>query len=109
MAVNLALAVADGGARQVCLVDLDLAFGDVAITLQLFPSHTVEHAIGSEDTLDAAMLGSLLTRHQGAVMVLAAPSQPDVRERITPSLVTRVLTTLRETFDFVVEIGRAHV
>ncbi|MDI6908942.1 AAA family ATPase [Nocardioides sp.] len=102
MAVNLALALADGGARQVCLVDLDLAFGDVAITLQLFPSHTVEHAIGSEDTLDAAMLASLLTRHQGAVMVLAAPSQPDVRERITPALVTRVLTTLRETFDFVV-------
>ncbi len=102
MAVNLALALADSGARQVCLVDLDLAFGDVAITLQLFPSHTVEHAIGSEDTLDAAMLGALLTRHQGAVMVLAAPSQPDVRERITPALVTRVLGTLRETFDFVV-------
>ena len=44
VAVNLALALADRGARQVCLVDLDLAFGDVAITLQLFPSHTIEHA-----------------------------------------------------------------
>ena len=44
-AVNLALALADGGARKVCLVDLDLAFGDVAITMQLFPSHTIEEAI----------------------------------------------------------------
>lgn len=102
MAVNVALALADRGARQVCLVDLDLAFGDVAITLQLFPSHTVEHAIGSEETLDAEMLGALLTRHQDGVMVLAAPSQPDVRERVTPALVTRVLNTLRETFDFIV-------
>ena len=56
VAVNLALALTDKGARQVCLVDLDLAFGDVAITLQLFPSHTIEHAIGSEEDLDAPML-----------------------------------------------------
>ena len=49
VAVNLALALTDNGSRQVCLVDFDLAFGDVAITLQLFPSHTIEHAIGSEE------------------------------------------------------------
>jgi pilus assembly protein CpaE len=102
MAVNLALALADRGARRVCLVDLDLAFGDVAITLQLFPSHTIEHAIGSEDALDAALVGTLLTRHQDALMVLAAPSQPDVRERVTPALVSRVLALLRESFDYVV-------
>src|SRR6478609_7375535 len=31
VAVNLALALTDKGSRQVCLVDFDLAFGDVAI------------------------------------------------------------------------------
>ncbi len=35
-------------------------------------------------------------------MVLAAPAHPDARERVTPALVTRVLRTLRESFDFVV-------
>jgi pilus assembly protein CpaE len=102
MAVNLALALADKGSRKVCLVDFDLAFGDVAITLQLFPSHTIEHAIGSEDTLDAPLLESLLTRHPDSLMVLAAPSHPDVRDRVTPVLVSRVLRGLREIFDFVV-------
>ncbi len=102
MAVNLALALADRGARRVCLVDLDLGFGDVAITLQLFPSHSIEHAIGSEDSLDASMVTPLLTRHQDSLMVLAAPSQPDVRERVTPALVARILETLRESFDYVV-------
>ncbi|MFN7152026.1 MAG: CpaE family protein [Microthrixaceae bacterium] len=101
-AVNLALALADGGARQVCLVDLDLAFGDVAITLQLFPSHTIEEAIGSEDSVDQALLESLLTRHEDYLMVLAAPSLPDARDRITPRLVTRLLQTLREQFEYVV-------
>jgi len=102
MAVNLALALTEGGARKVCLVDLDLAFGDVAITMQLFPTHSIEQAVGAEDSLDLAMLEGLLTRHQDSLMVLAAPPHPDVRERVTPVLISRVLRTLKEGFDYVV-------
>lgn len=102
MAVNLALALANGGARQVCLVDLDLAFGDVAITMQLFPSHSIEHAIGTEDTLDYGGLDGLLTRHDSGLMVLAAPSLPDARDRVSPLLVQRIIQTLKEKYDYVV-------
>src|SRR3954453_1169503 len=102
VAVNLALALTDRGARRVCLVDLDLAFGDVAITMQLFPTHSIEQAIGSEDALDVELLDALLTRHQDSLMVLAAPPHPDTRERVTPLLVSRIIRTLRETFDYVV-------
>jgi pilus assembly protein CpaE len=102
MAVNLSLALCAGGARKVCLVDLDLAFGDVAITMQLFPTHSIEQAIGSEDSLDLPMLEGLLTRHQDSMMVLAAPPHPDIRERVTPVLVSRILRTLKEGFDYVV-------
>ena len=100
--VNLALALADGGARKVCLVDLDLAFGDVAITMQLFPTHTIEEAIGSEDGIDPALVASLLTRHEESLMVLAAPNLPDGRDRVTARLVSRMLRTLRQQFDYVV-------
>jgi pilus assembly protein CpaE len=102
IAVNLALALTEKGARRVCLVDLDLAFGDVAITMQLFPTHSIEQAIGAEDALDVEMLDGLLTRHQDSLMVLAAPPHPDTRERVTPLLVSRIIRTLRETFDYVV-------
>jgi pilus assembly protein CpaE len=34
--------------------------------------------------------------------VLAAPSHPDVRERITPLLISKVLRTLRTMYDYVV-------
>ncbi len=100
--VNLALALSGRGARKVCLVDLDLAFGDVAITMQLFPSHSIEQAVGSEDSVDLSMIEGLLTRHQDSLMVLAAPSHPDVRERITPLLISRILRALREGFDYIV-------
>jgi pilus assembly protein CpaE len=102
MSVNLALALTQSGGRRVCLVDLDLAFGDVAITMQLFPTHSIEQAVGSEDALDFAMIEGLLTRHHESLMVLAAPAHPDVRERVTAVLVSRILRTLKEQFDFVV-------
>jgi pilus assembly protein CpaE len=102
MSVNLGLALTEGGARRVCLVDLDLAFGDVSITMQLFPTHSIEHAIGSESSLDAELLNGLLTRHQDSMMILAAPSHPDVRDRVSPTLVSQILRTLKESFDFVV-------
>lgn len=102
LAVNLALALSDRGARQVCLIDMDLAFGDVAITMQLFPSHSIEHAIGSEDTLDYGALDGLLTRHDSGLMVLAAPSLPDAHDRVTSTLITRMVRTLKEKFDYVV-------
>ncbi len=102
MAVNLALTLGDRGARQVCLLDLDLAFGDVAITMQLFPSHTIEHAIGSEDVLDYAAVDGLLTRHESGMMVLAAPSLPDARDRVTPALVSRLIRTLKENYDYII-------
>ena len=35
-------------------------------------------------------------------MILAAPSHPDVRDRVSPTLVSQVLRTLKESFDFVV-------
>ena len=102
MAVYLALTLSDRGARQVCLVDLDLAFGDVAITMQLVPSHSIEHAIGSEDSLDYEAIDGLLTRHESGLMVLAAPSLPDAHDRITPALVSRLIRVLKEKYDYVI-------
>ncbi|WP_051552242.1 AAA family ATPase [Nocardioides sp. URHA0020] len=102
LAVNLAVALSKGGTKQVCLVDLDLAFGDVAITLQLLPTHSIEHAIGSEMAVDLPLVQSLLTKHEASIMVLAPPNHPDVRERITALLVSRILGALRTGFDYIV-------
>ncbi|MEP6815363.1 MAG: AAA family ATPase [Marmoricola sp.] len=102
MSVNLALALSDNGTNRVCLVDLDLAFGDVAITLQMIPEHTIAEAVEVADHLDNSMLQKLLTRHDSGLMVLAAPTNPDARDGISTSLVRLVISTLRSTFDYVV-------
>ena len=104
VAVNLGVALATAASAEVCLVDLDLAFGDVAITLQLIPEHTITEAVDVRGaTSTSRLLETLLTRHESGLTILAAPTHPegqgpDHRRRWS----RRVLQTLRRHFDYVV-------
>lgn len=102
LSTNLAAALADGGKRQVCLVDLDLSFGDVAIAMQLFPAHTIADAVQLSDSLDRAGVSSLLTPHSPGLTTLVAPVEPGSAESIPAALVGELLTLLRQMFDFIV-------
>jgi pilus assembly protein CpaE len=102
LATNLAAALADRGRREVCLVDLDLAFGDVAIALQLFPAHTIADAVPLAGSLDLPAVMSLLTPHSPGLTTLVAPIEPGTAESIPATLVSHVLRLLKQQFDFVV-------
>jgi pilus assembly protein CpaE len=101
LATNLAAAIADGGRRSVCLIDLDLAFGDVAIALQLFPAHTLADAVPIADTLDVTAIEALLTPHSPGLTTLVAPVEPGAADIPTP-VVASVLQLLRSMFQYVV-------
>ena len=100
LSTNLAVALSRGGA-EVALVDLDLHFGDVAIMLHLFPSHTIYDAAQSP-ALDALTLKSFLTHHDAGVWTLVAPTEPTVADTINPSTIASILKLLRSAFDYVV-------
>jgi pilus assembly protein CpaE len=102
LAVNLAVALAAKGSSRVCLVDLDLAFGDVAITLQLLPARTIADVVHLQSGLDFAALEPLLTPYREVLWALVAPVQPDAKDTIPASVVTRTLSLLKSNFDFVV-------
>jgi pilus assembly protein CpaE len=102
LAVNLAVALSAGATHTVCVVDLDLAFGDVAITLQLFPARTIADAVHLESGLDFAVLEPLLTTYREQLSALVAPVQPDAKDSIPASLVGRILGLLKQHFEFVV-------
>lgn len=102
LSTNLAAALAAGGQHEVVLVDLDLAFGDVAVALQLFPKHTIADAVAVGEALDESALRTLLTPHSAGLTVLSAPMQPGVEKAIDSALVSRILTLLKEMFDYVV-------
>jgi pilus assembly protein CpaE len=100
LSTNLAVALSRGGA-EVALVDLDLHFGDVAIMLHLFPSHTIYDAAESP-ALDALTLKSFLTHHDSGIWTLVAPTEPTVADSINPAAIGNILKLLRTAFDYVV-------
>ncbi len=102
MATNLAVALAEGGRRRVCLVDLDLAFGDVGIMLQLTPDRGIADVVDGRDEIDATLLRALLTPYAPGLDVLQAPVGPAEAERITKELMARLLVAARTVADYVV-------
>ncbi|MCR3748046.1 AAA family ATPase [Lentzea californiensis] len=102
LAVNLAASLAAGGERSVCLVDLDLSFGDVGICLRAEPVRTIVHGLGMVGHVDAAGASSLLTACRPGLSALLAPVEPGDAERIPAALVGELLEVLPRMFDFVV-------
>jgi Flp pilus assembly CpaE family ATPase len=102
LAVNLAVALAMQGVGRVCLVDLDLAFGDVAISVQLDPLRTILDALPMAGHLDESGAASLLTRYQPGLDMLLAPVTPGDAEKIPPRLVGELLAVLRGMYDCVI-------
>ncbi len=102
LATNIAVALAAGGARRVGLIDLDLAFGDVAIMLQLVPERSIAEAVGLGDQLDETSVRALITPYAPGLDTLLAPAGPAEAERVSQGLVADVLRIARGMFDFLV-------
>jgi pilus assembly protein CpaE len=98
---NLAVALASGGDR-VAVVDLDLQFGDVALSLGLRPERTMYDLATSGGSLDAEKVDAYLTSHESGIQVLASPVRPDQAASITPEFAAEVIAALRSTYDYVV-------
>ncbi|MBT8225638.1 MAG: P-loop NTPase [Dactylosporangium sp.] len=102
ISTNLAVALAANGSRKVCLIDLDLSFGDIAIMLQLVPDRSMVDAIPMVGRLDETGMRSLLTSYCTGVDTLLAPAGPADGERVNRELVAEILELARAHFDFIV-------
>ena len=104
-ATNLAYFLTRYTQKRVCIVDLDLQFGEVSTALRLRPKYTIFDALQREDT-DAADLQAHIeeycSQHETGVSVLAAPREPSEADRISPPDVTRILDAVRHRFDYVI-------
>jgi pilus assembly protein CpaE len=101
-AVNLAVDLARSGAGSVVLLDLDLAFGDVAISLQLDPKRSVADAVKLNQDWDDAGVRALLTSHPSGLQVLTAPDDPSLAETVGEETVRGLLAALTRQFDYVI-------
>ncbi|KGN40877.1 AAA family ATPase [Knoellia aerolata] len=102
MSTNIGTYLARTGSKTL-LVDLDLSFGDVAISLQLIPARSVFDAVGMSGHLDEQGLGSLVTTHEDSGLdVVCAPNDPSDADRIPVHVVTELLKVARKHYDYII-------
>jgi pilus assembly protein CpaE len=104
-ATNLACYLAAHTGQRVCLVDLDLQFGEVSTALHLRPRFTISDLLSrepvDEDDLDEHV-DEYLIQHDLGFSVLAAPFSPAEADMIAPKDVYKVMGALRKRFDYIV-------
>ncbi|WP_448207804.1 AAA family ATPase [Azospirillum sp. sgz302134] len=105
LAVQTALELMDhqrGRKARVCLVDFDLQFGNAALSLDLTGTAGLLPILEAPARLDAAFVGSAVAHHGSGLDVLAAPPEIVPHDALTPEMAARILSLLREQYDFVV-------
>jgi pilus assembly protein CpaE len=103
IATNIAMSIARRKPDKVCLIDMDLQFGQVVTHLNLEARHTLVDVVRDEPALrEPELLRTYATRHDSGLHVIAAPSSPELAEMITPAHVDALLTTILGTYENVV-------
>lgn len=102
IASNLAVGIARSSRKKVALVDLDLQFGDIAITLNVSVKNTISDLVKEINQLDRDLADEYMVTHFSGVRVLPAPVRPEYAEFITASHVDRILKTLKESYHYII-------
>lgn len=90
------------GKAKVCILDLDLQFGNVALYLDLDPGLTAGDVIGSPERLDSSLLLSVMSHHESGVDVLAAPRELVPLNALTPKFAAQLVELACHHYDHVV-------
>lgn len=101
IATNLGVALSDTGHR-VCLVDLDVNSGDVAIMLQLNPTRTINDLVAFNGQIDEDSLATILTTASDRLSLMAAPVRLDSPDHAAATDVGLMIETLKGMFDYIV-------
>jgi pilus assembly protein CpaE len=104
-ATNLAYFLTNFTGQRVCIVDLDLQFGEVSTALRLRPKYTIFDALQRVEDDPEVLVNHIedyTVTHETGVHVLAAPRDPSEADRITPPDVSRILDAVKQRFDWVI-------
>jgi len=102
IATNLAVALARNTKKRVCLLDLDLQFGDVAVMMNLSVKNTIYDLVRDLNNVDSDLVNDYLCTHFSGVSVLPAPLKPEYAEFIDSRHIERILALLNGYFHYVI-------
>jgi pilus assembly protein CpaE len=101
VALNGAWLLAEEQGHRVALVDLDLQFGTVALSLDLVPSTGMIETLRQPDRMDSLFMSSAVLPKTEHLSVLAAEEDLARELDLHGSGITRLIEELRRNFDWV--------
>jgi len=84
--------------REVCLIDLDVQFGDAAFQLGLNPSLTLADLLDAGGRIDGELLRATTTLHPSGLRVVAAPPAMVPLESITSEQLIQIIDIAKREF-----------
>lgn len=91
-----------GQSGAVALIEMNPAFSDVSLFLDMEPLYHWGEAVGNVDRLDATFLKSIVSRHPSGLYVLPSPSLLDESVEARPHAVAKLFGLLREVYAYTV-------
>ncbi|MCF8529575.1 MAG: AAA family ATPase [Aquiluna sp.] len=101
-AVNLAASLAQNSEIRVCLIDLDLNFGDVAMFLDKIPDVTLGNLATAQGQLSRNTISGLSTSIDSNFDAILSPSHPGIGESLEAGRILELLKLLRRNYDYVI-------
>lgn len=102
IATNLGVFLAKYLQKKVAILDLDLQFGDVALTLNLVPRRTIVDLVQEEGSWDQELLSSYLITHESGLQVLPGPQRPEQAELVEEKQIEQIISLLKEDLDYLI-------
>ncbi|MDD2426998.1 MAG: AAA family ATPase [Eubacteriales bacterium] len=102
ISTNLAIALKLNTGKKVCIVDLDLDYGGVALALSLPVTYSISNVVNQIKNLDQELLNSYLLSHESGVKVLAANPDPGYNDYINSDHINTILRVLQSAYDYVI-------
>jgi pilus assembly protein CpaE len=87
---------------SVCIIDLDLQFGNVASALDLKPSVGLLQILEAPSRLDREFLTSVTVRHASGLDIVASPGKVVPIDAISVETAADIVTYARSAFDYVI-------
>jgi len=101
IAVNLAALLALSNTERVVLIDLD-GYGSIRSRMGLPADECLINILDWEDIHGLRDIVRGIYNHSSGVMVVPGVIHYDHEEKVTPTLVFKILTLLKETYDYII-------
>lgn len=101
VAVNTAVALARAG-KRVMLVDLDLQFGDVAISLDSDFKYSIVDLVQDRGGITIENINSFAMDHSSGMRVLCAPKSSEFAEYVQTAHVEKIIDIMRPYYEYVI-------